>query len=115
MNFMNSAPATGVRSSVEAGQQKEQYLAEAKKFFKIWRKLTIDWAKEFPDELKGKEELDTVGESLPWVTITRPGCTLIGGGTVAQRGLQARLGFTGGVSVWNGTLGSLPGNERLPF
>ena len=46
------------------GQQKEQYLAEAKKFFKVWRKLTIDWAKEFPDELKGKEELDTVGDLM---------------------------------------------------
>ena len=46
------------------GQQKEQYLAEAKKFFKVWRKLTIDWAKEFPDELKGKEELKNIHDPL---------------------------------------------------
>ena len=40
------------------------YLSDANKYFKTWRKLTIDWAKEF-ESLKGKPQLDTVADLMP--------------------------------------------------
>ena len=46
-------------------EQRTGYLSDAKKYFKTWRKLQVDWAEEFPEKLRGKETLDVVADLMP--------------------------------------------------
>ena len=51
----------------EEAKLRDGYESEAKKAFRTWSKLRIDWLAEFPEELKGKDPaaLDAVADLLP--------------------------------------------------
>ena len=68
-------PRGGVcRAELPVAQLCEGYLSEARKSFRTWRRLRIDWCSEFPEELRGKDvsALDTVADlmSLDGVLLT---------------------------------------------
>ena len=54
-----------VQGSTEESALREGYLAKARKSFKAWRRVKVDWVKEFERDVKLTLPLDPVHDLLP--------------------------------------------------